>query len=197
MPESSDGALCETFPMAASSTDQMEQAVREHSRTLYAIAYSVLRNHHDAEEATQETFVRFWRHRERWVLIRNRRAWLARTTWRVALDMLRSRRPENDPPVSLSEAAGAISKLQAAGIPADEIAARQEMMALLDRLIESLPEDLRHPLKLSLAEELSSREISDVLEIPEGTVRQRLWQARQILKEKLLVLLEGTHGKQQ
>ncbi len=80
-------------------------------------------------------------------------------------------------------------------MPADEIAARGETMALLDRLIESLPEELRHPMTLSLAEELTSPEIATILGIREGSVRQRLWQARQILKEKLSVLIEGKHGR--
>lgn len=85
--------------------------------------------------------------------------------------------------------------MRAAGTPADEIAGRKEMSALLERLIDSLPENLRHPLALSLAEELTAPEISGILRIPEGSVRQRLWQARQILKEKLSVLLEDKHER--
>ncbi len=195
MPESSEGVLSETFPITAASTDEMESVVRQHSRFVYAIAYSVLRNHHDAEDAAQETFVRFWRHRRRWRLIRNPRAWLARTAWRVALDARKKRHAQDDLSVSLSESAEVISQLRAAGAPADEIAARGEMTALLDRLIDSLPEELRNPLALSLVEELTSPEIAAILGIPEGSVRQRMWQARQILKEKLSVLLEGKHGR--
>jgi RNA polymerase sigma-70 factor (ECF subfamily) len=195
MPESSEGVLSDIFPITAASTDEMESAVREHSRFVYAIAYSVLRDHHDAEDAAQETFVRFWRHRRRWRLIRNRRAWLARTAWRVALDSRRKRHAQDGSAISLSESVEMILRLQAEGTPADEIAGRKEMTALLERLIDSLPEDLRHALTLSLAEELSAPEISAILGIPEGSVRQRLWQARQILKEKLSVLLEGKHGR--
>lgn len=194
MPEMSEGVLSETYPITAASTDKMEAAVREHSRLVYAVAYSVLRNHHDAEDATQETFVRFWRQHGRWRLIRKPRAWLARTAWRVALDSRKKRQAKDDSSVPLSEAAEAILQLRAAGLPADEIAARGEMAMLLNVLIESLPEELRNPLALSMAEELSSPEISALLKIPEGTVRQRLWQARQILKQKLSVLLEGKHG---
>ena len=195
MPESSEGVLSDIYPIAAASTDEMETAVREHSRFVYAIAYSVLRNHHDAEDAAQETFVRFWRHRRRWRLIRNRRAWLARTAWRVALDSRRKRRALDDSSIPLSESVEAILRLEAEGTPADEIAGRKEMAALLERLIDSLPEELRHALTLSLAEELTSPEIAAILRIPEGSVRQRLWQARQILKEKLSVLLEGKHER--
>jgi RNA polymerase sigma-70 factor, ECF subfamily len=195
MLESSEGLLSETFPIAAGSTDEMEIAVREHSRFVYAIAYSILHNHQDAEDAAQETFVRLWRHRRRWKLIRNQRAWLGRTAWRLALDARRKRHAQEDSSISLSESAEAIARLRAEGVPADEIAGHKETTALVDRLIESLPEDLRHALVLSLTEELTSPEISAILGIPEGSVRRRLWQARQILKEKLSVLLEEKHGR--
>lgn len=194
MPESSEGVLSETFPVAAASTDPMEAAVREHSRFVYAIAYSLLRNRQDAEDAAQETFVRFWRHRRRWRLIRNPRAWLARTAWRVALDSRKKRGSRDDISISINECVEAVSRLRAAGATADEIAGRKEMAALLERLIESLPENLRAPMALSLAEDITSPEIANVLGIPEGTVRQRLWQARQILKEKLSILIEEKHA---
>jgi RNA polymerase sigma-70 factor (ECF subfamily) len=51
-------------------------------------------------------------------------------------------------------------------------------------------------LVLSMTDELSSPEIAEVLGIPEGSVRTRLSRARQILKEKLSVSLEGRYGRQ-
>lgn len=113
----------------------------------------------------------------------------------MALDSRRKRHAQDVSSIPLDKSAEVISRLRAADMPADEIAARGEMTALLERLIESLQEELRNPLALSLAEELSSAEIAALLEIPEGTVRQRMWKARQMLKEKLSVLLEGQHGR--
>ena len=60
----------------------------------------------------------------------------------------------------------------------------------MHRLIDALPEELRQPLALSTVQELNSREIADILDIPEGTVRTRLMRARQMLKEKLAAQLE-------
>ena len=69
--------------------DALETAVREHARLVYRVAYSVLRNHHDAEDATQEVFVRVLRNRSKLEAVKDLKAWLARIAWRVAVDRRR------------------------------------------------------------------------------------------------------------
>jgi len=182
-------SLSEPIAMADAARDEFEGIVRDHARFVYKVVYSVLRNHHDAEDAVQETFLRFLRNRKKWADIRDRRAWLARTAWRVALD---GRKPT--PEVALDEVAEAVLQLKDQGAGADEIAATEQMMALLGRLIASLPQDLRDAMTLSLAEELTSVEISEVLGVPEGSVRTRLFRAREILRDKLSSLLERKRG---
>jgi RNA polymerase sigma-70 factor (ECF subfamily) len=183
-------ALSEPIPIADPVEDELDAAVREHARFVYRVAFSVLRNHYDAEDAAQETFLRFFRARNKWAGIRDRRAWLGRTAWRVAL----GRRKAN-PEIGLEEAAEAVRRLKAQGASPDEIAAQEQMLALLARLIASLPEDLRGVLTLSTVEEMTSVEISEVLGIPEGSVRTRLMRAHELLREKLLALMERKHGR--
>jgi RNA polymerase sigma-70 factor (ECF subfamily) len=177
--------LSESIPIAGAAGDELEVAVREHARFVYKVAYAALRNHHDAEDAAQEAFFRFWRHRKDWPSIRDRRAWLARTVWRVALDRRKSARE-----VALDEAAEAVRQLRAQGSSAEEIAAQAQMLGLLERLIATLPRELRDTLALSTVEEMTSAEISEVLGIPEGSVRTRLLRARELLREKLAAVLE-------
>ncbi|MGA2251859.1 sigma factor-like helix-turn-helix DNA-binding protein, partial [Terracidiphilus sp.] len=55
-------------------------------------------------------------------------------------------------------------------------------------MIDTLPEELRLPLILSAFDDLNSRLIAGILNIPEGTVRTRLLRARQLLKQKLAAL---------
>ena len=180
--------LTEAPPIAYTLDAAVEEAVREHSRAVYGIAFSVLRNHQDAEDATQDAFVRLLRYgkQNRLTTVRNLRAWLARVVWRVALDRRRA-----VPEVSLQEVANAVSGLRARGAGVDEIAASEQMKLLLGRLIEGLPRNLRDALTLSVTGELSSPEIATVLGIPEGSVRERLWRARRMLKEKLLAAQKG------
>ena len=74
---------------------------------------------------------------------------------------------------------------------ADEQLAERQKQQLLQRLIAALPDDLAQTLELSTVQELNSAEIAEVMKIPEGSVRTRLFRARKQLKEKLAVLLEA------
>ena len=168
---------------------ELEAMARQHSRFVYQIAYLLLRNHHDAEDATQETFVRVWRHRKHLPDVLNRKAWLGRIAWRVALD-----RRKKATEIPLDDAAETVFNLYAAGESAEKIASDKQMAVLLDQLIGALPGKLRDPMLLSLNQELTHAEISKVLSIPESSVRTRLFRARQILRQKLASILGGKNA---
>lgn len=182
--------VSEAVMMARTNEDALESAVREHARLVYRIAYSVLRNHHDAEDATQETFVRVLRYRRKLEGVRDAKTWIARIAWRVAVER-NKRRPE----VSLNEqeTQDAIVELRSQLASAEESTLGNELAALLACLIAALPEALRDTLRLSTIEELSPAEVANVLQTSEASVRSRLFRARQILKEKLSAL-EGNYG---
>lgn len=190
MIDAGQAILSESISTTEAGQDELEATVREHAQLVYKVAYSVLRNHHDAEDVAQETFLRFLRQRKRWAEIRDRRAWLAAVAWRVALD-----RKRNPAEVTLEDAAEVVSKMRASGAGVDEVAASRQMMSLLERLVGSLPHDLREALILSATEELTSAEIAQVLGIPEGSVRTRLLRGREILRQKLAALLEPKHAR--
>ena len=179
-----------TLLMTATTEDALEAAVREHARLVYRIAYSVSRNHHDAEDATQETFMRVLRYRRKLDGVNDPKTWIARIAWRVAVERAKKR-----PVVSLRERENvyAISQLRADRKSVEEIAASNEMAALLTSLITALPEPLRDAVRLSTVEELAPREIADVLGTNQASVRSRLFRARQMLKGKLKAA-ETNHG---
>jgi RNA polymerase sigma-70 factor (ECF subfamily) len=168
--------------------DAIEAMVREHARLVYRIAYAVLRNHHDAEDATQETFMRVLRHGRKLKHVFDRKAWLARIGWRVAIER-REKRPE----VSLHVIEHAANQPCAPQERADDLLIAGQRAELLDRLIAGLPGQLRDVVALSSLQDLAHGEIATILEISETSVRSRLFRARQILKEKLAVL-EKRHG---
>jgi len=176
----------ETEEMKTAATD-LSSVVREHARFVFKVAYSLLRNVEDAEDAVQETFLRVHRSGDL-PNVRELRPWLARITWRVAVDRIHRR------PKAREELAEAAFRARAREVSAEQLLMRQEEIALLHRLIATLPEELRHPLVLSTVEEMNSVEIGKVLGIPEASVRTRLFRARQILKEKLRAWMGGRDG---
>lgn len=176
--------------MTATNEDALEAAVREHARLVYRIAYSVSRNHHDAEDATQETFVRVLRYRRKLEGLDDPKTWIARIAWRVAVELAKKR-----PAVSLShkDAADLVSELRATGKTAEEMAASNQMSLILESLIAALPEPLRNAMRLSTVDELVPAEIAEVLGTTKASVRSLQFRARQILKDKLKAL-EVNHG---
>jgi RNA polymerase sigma-70 factor (ECF subfamily) len=175
--------------MAGTNEDALEAIVREYARLVYRIAYSVLRNHHDAEDATQETFVRLLRYKRKLEGIQDHKAWIAKIAWRVAIE-----RGKRQPVISMSEieVRAAASHMVSQLSSAEENALGNELSALLATLISALPEPLRDALRLSSVEGLSPAEIAQVLGSSESYVRSRIFRARQILKEKLAAL-EGKY----
>jgi RNA polymerase sigma-70 factor (ECF subfamily) len=151
--------------------------VAEYASTLYRVAFSVLRNSADAEDAVQEAFLRVLRHRNQLGEVRDRRVWLIRIVWNIVLDRKRraKTRPETDDVEELARV------LPAGGMTADEraIAAQQHSHVL--GCVEQLPAKEREVLMLSAFEELSSVEIAAVLGITESSVRSRLFRARNLM----------------
>jgi RNA polymerase sigma-70 factor, ECF subfamily len=166
-----------------SINEMLEALVRGHSRLVYRIAYAVLRRHHDAEDATQETFLRVLRYRSKLAAVEDPKTWLARIAWRVAVD--RSKQRGRTREIALEDPEKPIQEAASSDALADETLHGAELSAALERMIAALPEKLREPLILSTIEEMSPKEVAATLGINEAAVRSRVFRARQILREKL------------
>jgi len=180
---SGEAILSGTVTVERNHQEELEALVRQHSRLVYRIAYAVLRRHHDAEDATQETFMRVLRYSRKLAAVEDPKTWLARIAWRVAVD--RSGRRGRMREIPLEDPEKPVVEVASSDAPADEIMHGTQIGAVLERLIAALPEKLREPLILSTIEEMSSREVAATLGTNEAAVRSRVFRARQILQEKL------------
>jgi RNA polymerase sigma-70 factor (ECF subfamily) len=155
--------------------------VDQYAGTLYRVAYSVLRNAADAEDAVQETYLRVLRHRNSLSDIRDPRVWLVRIVWNVVLDRKRrtKTRPETDDIADLARL------LPASGLSADERVSSAQHHEHVLRAVAQLPAKEQRVLMLSAFEELSSVEIAQILGATESTVRSRLFRARRLLSSLL------------
>ncbi len=157
--------------------DAVAALVSQYAATLYRVAYSVLRNASDAEDAVQEAFMRVLRHRETLGEVRDNRVWLIRIVWNIALDRKRraKSRPETDDVAELARV------LPSDGLTSEQIASAAQHHAHVLACVEQLPIKEREVLMLSAFEELNSVEIASVLGITESSVRSRLFRARNLM----------------
>ena len=154
-----------------------EQLMRESYRLVYRVAYSVLRDAADADEVAQDTFLTAYRKFDSLRDADKFRPWVARTSWRLALNYRRGaqRAMGRD---------GAWVASQAASETPERQALEREFEIRLRAQVESLPEKLKMVVLLMGVEELDVRTVAGILGIPEGTVRSRLHLARrQLLRE--------------
>jgi len=166
-----------------SRDELLEELVHRHSRLVYRIAYVVLRSHHDAEDATQETFFRALRYRRKLTAIGDHKSWLARIAWRVAVELNRKTRRNRE--ISLDDPEKPLPEIPSAESSADDAIEGSRVNALVERFIAALPNKLRAPLILSTVEEMSPCEVATTLGISPAAVRSRVFRARQILRDKL------------
>jgi RNA polymerase sigma-70 factor, ECF subfamily len=155
---------------------EFETRLAESSTLAYRVAFGVLRHREDAEDVAQDAFAKAYRSFHQ---LRDRdrfRAWLVRMTWRMALDRHRANRRrashelvvDADPPTTTG----------------DSVLARERA----DRLwaaIDTLPEKLRLVVVLAGIEGHDMKEVAALLDVPEGTVKSRLFVARKHLREQL------------
>jgi RNA polymerase sigma-70 factor (ECF subfamily) len=155
---------------------EFEARLVESSTLAFRVAYSVLRHREDAEDVAQEAFAKAYRN-FRQLRDRDRfRAWLARMTWRLAIDRCRAARRRQTVEVAADEPAAATA--------AETVEAR-EREELLWKAIDTLPTKLRMVLVLASIEGHEVKDVASLLGIPKGTVKSRLFVARHRLKEQL------------
>jgi RNA polymerase sigma-70 factor, ECF subfamily len=166
----------------ADREERFEELVTRQTAFLFKVAFGLLRNRQDAEDAVQEAFLKLYRG-DAWLRMENERGFLARTVWRVALDRLPK---ATDRMLDVAE-----MQLESKGVSPEQSLLAGDERAMLRRLIDGLPEELRQPLMLASVQEMTSREVAEAMGIPEGTVRTRLMRARTELKRRFLAMKEG------
>jgi RNA polymerase sigma-70 factor (ECF subfamily) len=157
---------------------EFETRIAETSTLAFRVAFAVLRNSENAEDVAQEAFAKAYR---RFLQLRDRdrfRAWLVRMTWRMAISRTRSerRRTARETAADLTPS-GAPSPVQSV--------IERERAEKLWKAIDALPEKLRIVIVMAGIEEHDLHEVATLLRLPEGTVKSRLFLARQRLKELL------------
>jgi RNA polymerase sigma factor (sigma-70 family) len=157
-----------------------DEVVREHADRVYRLAYRLSGNRADAEDLTQETFVRVFKSLAEYQP-GTFEGWLHRITTNLFLDMARRRqRIRFD---ALPEDAG--DRLAATSAGPEQAYHELHLDPEIQQALDALPADFRAAVVLCDLEELSYEEIATTLGIKVGTVRSRIHRGRVLLREAL------------
>jgi len=163
------------------------ELIQRYQRQVYSVALRMVRRNEDAEDLTQETFVRMFRALDRYDPSRPFAAWLFTITSRLCIDHLRRRKVN---PVSLFQRDAETDEewtmqVEDRGLKPDEVTSHAEEEQRTQDLIDSLPEHYRIVVLLRHQQDLSYEEIAEALSLPLGTVKARIHRARALLKDRI------------
>ena len=144
-----------------------------------------------AEDLTQEVFLRIWNRAGQWSGQGSFRGWLFRIAKNLSLNQLRSKNRRREQPMETPSPWDEEEEeppvpgwmIDRAALGPDVALERAEQRRILQDLIDALPEEKREVLQMVYGDEVALREVALRLEIPEGTVKSRLFHARKQLAD--------------
>ncbi len=171
--------------------------VAKYQRKLGRLISRFVRNASEAEDVTQEAFVKAYRALPGFRGDSAFYTWLYRIGINTAKNYLlaNKRLPPTSTPFDTEEAESfeEAGLLHEVSTPENELMSKQ-VVNTVQQALQQLPEDLRSALTLREIEGLSYEEIASVMNCPVGTVRSRIFRAREAVAEKLRPLLETSQG---
>jgi RNA polymerase sigma-70 factor, ECF subfamily len=174
------GVSVQQPPDSAWTPPSWEEIVRAHSARVYRLAYRLTGNVHDAEDLTQEVFVRVFRSLSSYTP-GTFEGWLHRITTNLFLDQARRRQK-----IRFDALADDAEQRMPGRAPTPEHALHDQLFdADVERALGALPPDFRAAVVLCDIEGLSYEEIAAILDVKLGTVRSRIHRGRTLLRKAL------------
>ena len=164
-----------TTRRSAHDADSLERWLADGYDEAYRVAWLVLHDRADAEEAVQEAFLRAWRFRDAIPAGTGVRPWLHRVVVNACLSRLRADRSRG---LHLRSALAGVDPAEPADRGPDERLEAAEAAAVVADAVADLPEHLRVVVVLRYFAQLSEREIAEVIRRRPGTVKSRLHEAK-------------------
>lgn len=176
-------------PTSLEAQQQFEQLFQRSHRRAYRLAYRLTGNATEAEDVTQDAFVRAWNCFDRFDSTRSFEAWLFRILTNRVLDLRRRKKRVRmvalDAPIPGDEGQALAQTFAAPGSDPLEILLHPIMDERLRRAIAALPESHRTTILLYDIEQYSYQEIAAKMHCALGTVRSRIHRGRQMLRRSL------------
>lgn len=163
------------------------EIVEIYKNKVYQICFRMLGNRHESEDVAQETFIRAYVNIDTFKTELKFSTWLFRIATNLCIDRIRKKKPDFylDAEVSGTEGLTLYSQIPSDVESPDVEVESLELQETIQKEILKLPEKYRSVIVLKYIEELSLNEISEILDLPLGTVKTRIHRGREALRQQL------------
>lgn len=167
--------------------DSFEEIVTLFQHRLYHVCFRMLGNRQEAEDIAQEAFVRAYTNIHTFDQKRKFSTWIFRIATNLCIDRIRKKKPDYylDANVPGTEGLTMYSQIEAPGDLPEDVLSRMETQERIQYEISKLSDRYRSVIILRYIEELPLQEISDILELPLGTVKTRVHRGRAALRKQM------------
>jgi RNA polymerase sigma-70 factor (ECF subfamily) len=154
---------------------------------VYQICFRMLGNRHEAEDIAQEAFLRAYVNISSFNQERKFSTWLYRIATNLCIDRIRKKKPDYylDAEIPGTDGLNMYSQIAASGKTPESEVEGMELQETVQKEISALPEKYRSVIILKYLEDLSLNEISEILDMPLGTVKTRIHRGREALRKQL------------
>lgn len=160
-----------------------EELVRRYQRPIVSYVYRMLNDYESALDVTQEVFIKVYNSLERYSAEYKFSTWLYRIAHNAAIDHMR-RNPHNSQSIETENAEGAYELQIESSLPSPETEReRSEWRTEIEAVVKCLPAAYRDLILLRHSQDLSYDEIAAITGLPLGTVKNRLFRAREMMRE--------------
>jgi len=166
--------------------DEFQREVMPHLQSLYGVAMRMTKSESDAEDLVQDAILRAYRFWDGFESGTNARAWLMRIMTNLFRKRYRERAREQEILGEAEASTANVGQFQGSAPRDAESALFGRMLSRdVEKALALLPPEFRLPVILADLEDLSYKEIADVMECPAGTVMSRLYRGRRMLQKML------------
>src|ERR1700752_69315 len=163
-----------------------EELVRRYQRPISAYVYRMVGNYESALDLTQEIFIKVYNSLNRYRAEFKFSTWIYKIAHNAAVDPLRRTATREQPLVVGPEGDSFDLPLESARLSPEQESERKERRGEIEAVVRALPANYRELIILRHSQDLSYEEIVDVTGLPLGTVKNRLFRAREMMRQQFV-----------
>ena len=175
------------------NNEAFEELINQHQRLVSHIVYRFFPNKTDSEEICQEIFLKVYSHLKGFKFQSKLSTWIGKITYNICMNYARKQKLFLlDDLVQIDNSSEPTNfEIYGNEDTPDVIVENKDMSEIIGKIIQNIPLQYRTVLTMYHLDQLSYKEISEIMNLPEGTIKSYIFRGRKLLKEKIIAEYQG------